>query len=243
MKELDHPRECLFTRGLVSRDSVGGIFAGAHEAVTGAFVGHRLVCLGGGLFQNTLLVATLEKRLGLDQVYVPPAPGNSGCALGAGMLAWHHGMKKPRQQAVFAVYGGPASDRSELKEVLDNCKARYSLHTTEERKLDAALQLLESGKIVGWFQGAAEFGPRALGNRSLLASPWASYVRENLNDFIKHREWFRPFALAVPEEPAVATLLATYPDLGTRLPPLAEHLKKPQPGFSYTQWEAYLALN
>jgi carbamoyltransferase len=158
------------------------------------------VCLGGGLFQNTLLVATLEKRLGLDQVYVPPAPGNSGCALGAGMLAWHHGMKKPRREAVFAVYGGPASDRSELKEVLDNCKARYSLHTTEERKLDAALQLLESGKIVGWFQGAAEFGPRALGNRSLLASPWASYVRENLNDFIKHREWFRPFALAVPEE-------------------------------------------
>jgi carbamoyltransferase len=51
-----------------------------------------------------------------------------------------------------------------------------------------------------WFQGAAEFGPRALGNRSLLASPWAPYVRENLNDFIKHREWFRPFAVSVPEE-------------------------------------------
>jgi len=60
--------------------------------------------------------------------------------------------------------------------------------------------LLQSGKIVGWFQGAAEFGPRALGNRSLLASPWASYVKENLNDYIKHREWFRPFAVAVPEE-------------------------------------------
>src|SRR5207253_3636475 len=84
--------------------------------------------------------------------------------------------------------------------VLDNCKARYSLQNTEERKLEAALQLLESGKIVGWFQGAAEFGPRALGNRSILASPWAPYVIENLNDFIKHREWFRPFAISVPEE-------------------------------------------
>lgn len=84
--------------------------------------------------------------------------------------------------------------------MLDNCKARYSLQTTEERKLDATLQLLDAGKIVGWFQGPAEFGPRALGNRSLLASPWAAYVRENLNDYIKHREWFRPFALAVPEE-------------------------------------------
>jgi carbamoyltransferase len=160
------------------------------------------VCFAGGLFQNTLLVATLEKRLGLDQVYVPPAPGNSGCALGAGLLAWHQAADKPRGEAVYAVYGGPASDRAELKEILDNCKARYSLHTTEERKIDAVLQLLEGGKIVGWSQGRAEFGPRALGDRSLLASPWAAYVRENLNDYIKHREWFRPFALAIPEEDA-----------------------------------------
>jgi carbamoyltransferase len=162
--------------------------------------GIRKVCLAGGLFQNTLLVAMLEKRLGLDEIYVPPAPGNSGCALGAGLLAWHQTMQKPRGPAVTQVYSGPSCSRSEIKDVLDNCKARYSLQTTEERKLDATLQLLQAGKIVGWFQGPAEFGPRALGNRSLLASPWAAYVRENLNDYIKHREWFRPFALAVPEE-------------------------------------------
>lgn len=160
----------------------------------------RDVCFGGGLFQNTLLVANLEKRLGLNQVYVPAAPGNSGCALGAGLLAWHQTMKKPRVAKVMEVYAGPSANRSEIKDVLDNCKARYSLHTTEERKIEAVLQLLESGKIVGWFHGPAEFGPRALGNRSVLASPWAPYVRENLNDFIKHREWFRPFALAIPEE-------------------------------------------
>jgi len=158
------------------------------------------VCLSGGLFQNTLLVAMVEKRLGMNQVFVPPAPGNSGCALGAGLLVWHQQMRKPRGPAVYQVYGGPACSRSEVKDVLDNCKARYSVHTTEERKLEATLQLLEAGKIVGWFQGATEFGPRALGNRSLLASPWAPYVRENLNDYIKHREWFRPFAVAVPEE-------------------------------------------
>ncbi|MBZ5705191.1 MAG: carbamoyltransferase [Acidobacteriia bacterium] len=158
------------------------------------------VCLGGGLFQNTLLVANLEKRLGLNQVFVPPAPGNSGNAVGAATLAWHQTARHPRTSTSPHAYWGPACSRSEIKDVLDNCKARYSLQTTEERKLDAALQLLESGKIVGWFQGAAEFGPRALGNRSLLASPWAPYVRENLNDFIKHREWFRPFAVSVPEE-------------------------------------------
>jgi carbamoyltransferase len=64
------------------------------------------------------------------------------------------------------------------------------------------VQLLLGGKIIGWFQGAAEFGPRALGNRSVLASPWAPYVKDNLNDFIKHREWFRPFAVSVPIEDA-----------------------------------------
>jgi carbamoyltransferase len=158
------------------------------------------VCFSGGIFQNTLLVSALDQRLGMQKVYVPPAPGNSGCAVGAALLEWHRDGKNSRIQPVTEIYGGATYRRSEIKDVLDNCKARYSLHTTEERKLDYALQLLEAGKIIGWFQGAAEFGPRALGNRSLLASPWAPYVRENLNDFIKHREWFRPFALSIPEE-------------------------------------------
>jgi len=160
------------------------------------------ICLSGGLFQNTLLVANLEKRLGLNQLYVPPAPGNSGNALGAGLLTWHQVMREPRGPAVTQIYGGPTCGRSEIKDVLDNCKARYSLQTTEDRRIEMTLQLLQAGKIVGWCQGAAEFGPRALGDRSLLASPWAAYVRENLNDFIKHREWFRPFAVSVPEEDA-----------------------------------------
>jgi carbamoyltransferase len=98
------------------------------------------------------------------------------------------------------IYSGPFARRSEIKDVLDNCKARYSVQLTIDKKIDTTLRLLEAGKIVGWFQGPTEFGPRALGNRSLVASPWAPYVRENLNDYIKHREWFRPFALAVPEE-------------------------------------------
>ncbi len=164
--------------------------------------GIQQVCLAGGLFHNTLLVANLEERLGMNEVFVPPAPGNAGCALGAAMLVWHSVMQKPRLPAVPSIYSGPPMNRSEIKDVLDNCKSRYALQTTEERKLDSAVRLLQAGKIVGWAQGAAEFGSRALGNRSLLASPWASYVRENLNDYIKHREWFRPFAVAVPEEDA-----------------------------------------
>jgi carbamoyltransferase len=158
------------------------------------------VCFAGGLFQNVLLVAALEKNLGADKVFVPPAPGNAGTAIGAAMLAWHHRLQKPRAAADVNAYLGPKFDRQAVKDVRDNTKSRYTLPTTEDRKLDATVQLLLAGKIVGWFQGAAEFGPRALGNRSVLASPWAPYVKENLNDFIKHREWFRPFAISVPEE-------------------------------------------
>ncbi len=158
------------------------------------------VCFAGGLFNNTLLVGSLEKRFGLGRVFVPPAPGNAGCSVGAAKYVVHQEMKQARSQAATNVYWGPSYTRSAVKDILDNCKARYSLQITEDKKIDATVDLLLAGKIVGWFQGAAEFGSRALGHRSIVASPWASYVMENVNDYIKHREWFRPFALAVAEE-------------------------------------------
>ncbi|HUO25331.1 MAG TPA: carbamoyltransferase C-terminal domain-containing protein [Candidatus Aquilonibacter sp.] len=165
---------------------------------------HRIqdVCLAGGLFNNTLLVSALEQSAGLDHVFVPPAPGNSGTALGAALYLHHQVNAQPRKPLSLDTYWGPSYSRHEIKDVLDNCKARFSFQVMRERQTDQAVQLLLAGKIVGWFQGAAEFGPRALGNRSVLASPWAPYVKENLNDFIKHREWFRPFAISVPEEEA-----------------------------------------
>lgn len=160
------------------------------------------VCFGGGLFQNTLLVAALEKNLGLNQVFVPPAPGNAGCALGAALYLQHQLQNTPRKAVSLDAYWGPAFSRHQIKDVLDNCKARFSFQIMRDKQTENAIELLLAGKIIGWFQGAVEFGPRALGNRSVLASPWAPYVKENLNDFIKHREWFRPFAISVPEEDA-----------------------------------------
>lgn len=157
------------------------------------------VCFGGGIFQNALLVADLEKSLDGFSLFVPPAPGNTGTALGAALTVWHDA-GHPRTDVVNHVYWGPSFRSQDIKDVLDNCKTRYAISVTDERKMETTTHLLTSGKIVGWYQGAAEFGPRALGNRSVLASPWGAYVKENLNDYIKHREWFRPFALAVPAE-------------------------------------------
>ena len=160
----------------------------------------RSLCLAGGLFLNPLLVAAIEGRAGFENVFVQPAAGNEGTALGAAWLVWHQQLGRARMAAMPAPYWGPAYSNEEIKKVLENCKAAYHWCDSDERKLGEAVRLLQAGKIVAWFQGAAEFGPRALGNRSLLASPWAPYAKENLNDYVKHRESFRPFALAIPEE-------------------------------------------
>jgi carbamoyltransferase len=160
----------------------------------------RSLCLAGGLFLNPLLVAAIEARAGFENVFVQPAAGNEGSALGAAWLVWHQQPGRARMAAMPEPYWGPAYSNEEIKKVLENCKAAYHWCDSDEQKLAEALRLLQAGKIVAWFQGAAEFGPRALGNRSLLASPWAPYAKENLNDYVKHRESFRPFALAIPEE-------------------------------------------
>ena len=160
--------------------------------------GESNLALAGGLFLNPLLVAAIEKNTGFDEIFVQPAAGNEGTALGAAWLAWHNAPKRPRLPAMAHVHCGPAYSNEEIKSVLDNCKAAYRWCDSEDRIIEETLRLLEGGKIVAWFQGRAEFGPRALGHRSLLASPWAPYVKENLNDYVKHRESFRPFALSVP---------------------------------------------
>jgi carbamoyltransferase len=162
--------------------------------------GTKYLCLAGGVFLNALLVDELERGAGFEDVFVQPGSGNAGCSLGAAWLAWHETLGNPRLNSLAHVYLGPSFKASQIKEVLENCKTPYRWFRTDDERNSATVQLLEAGKIVAWYQGATEFGPRALGNRSLLASPWAPFVKENLNDYIKHREHFRPFALAVPAE-------------------------------------------
>jgi len=164
--------------------------------------GAKSLCLAGGLFLNPVVVSVVERNTGFDRVFVQPAAGNEGTAPGAAWYVRHQIQKKPRQAAVEKLDWGPSYSSQDIKQVLDNCKARYRFHVADEQRLEETIQLLAAGKIVGWFHGAAEFGPRALGNRSLLASPWAAYVKENLNEFVKHREGFRPFAISVLAERA-----------------------------------------
>jgi len=159
------------------------------------------LCLAGGLFLNVFLVRALEKRGAMKQIYVQPVAGNSGTALGAALLA-RKSLGCSARQPMNHTYLGPGFTSGEIKAVLDNCKIIYKYPSGEEALLGDAVQLLLGDKIVAWFQGRTEFGHRALGNRSLLASPFSEYVIENVNQYVKHREDFHPFAFSVPAEVA-----------------------------------------
>ena len=162
----------------------------------------RSLCLAGGIFLNVLLVHALEARGPFEHVYVQPVSGNAGTALGAAYLsrkkiAGHSGRAPLSSLAV-----GLHASSQEMKTVLDNCKIVYRYLPGEEQTVEETARLMLRDKIVAWCQGRTEFGHRALGNRSLLASPFSEYVLENVNEYVKHREEFHPFALSVPAERA-----------------------------------------
>lgn len=158
------------------------------------------LCVAGGLGFNALLVAALERSGKWRNVFVQPASGNSGTAFGAAYAAWHLVHRQARSAPMESLALGPSYSAEEIKQVLENCKLRFKFVLTAEEILQAAIRQLSGDKIVAWMQGRMEFGARALGNRSILASPLNPYSSENLNVFIKHRESFRKFAASVPAE-------------------------------------------
>ncbi|MBZ5601506.1 MAG: carbamoyltransferase [Acidobacteriia bacterium] len=160
------------------------------------------LCLAGGLFYNALLVAFLERSGKWKNVFVQAAAGNSGTALGAAYHVWHQVRRHKKRGGGGSLLLGPSYGAEDIKQVLENCKLRFQYLRSMDELLSTAVCMLGEHKIVAWMHGRMEFGPRALGNRSILASPLDPYSTENLNVFIKHREPFRKFAASVPAEVA-----------------------------------------
>jgi carbamoyltransferase len=158
------------------------------------------LALAGGLALNALLIASIEASPSWENVFVQPAAGNAGTALGAVFYAWHNVYKQTRRSGVGNLCLGPEFGPEDVKQTIENCKLRPSYLRTTTELIDTAVGELKDNKIIAWMQGKMEFGPRALGNRSILASPSDPYSTENLNLFIKHREPFRKFAASVPAE-------------------------------------------
>jgi carbamoyltransferase len=190
------------------------VAAGIQKAVEAAVIRMagkgRNLCLAGGLGLNALLVSALENRSGYQNVFVQPASGNAGTAIGAVLETWHGAYRQEQRVALDTLCLGPAYTAPEIKQVLENCKLRFRYMLTMDELIGTAVAQLNDNKIVAWMHGRMEFGARALGNRSILASPLDPYSTENLNIFIKHREPFRKFAASVPAE-----LCDRYFDVGT----------------------------
>jgi carbamoyltransferase len=167
------------------------------------------LCLAGGLGLNALLVSSLEQALGNGNVFAQPVAGNAGTAIGAVLNTWHTVYRQEMRVPLRTLSLGPAYSAADTKKVLENCKLRFRYLLTTDEIVDTAVAQLTDNKIVAWMHGRMEFGPRALGNRSILASPLDPYSTENLNIFIKHREPIRKFAASVPAE-----LCAQYFDVG-----------------------------
>ena len=152
------------------------------------------LCIAGGLALNALLISALENRSGFRNVFVQPVAGNAGTAIGAVLHIAQ--MRIPLQTLNL----GPQYAAADIKQVVENCKLGFRYMVTTDEVIDSAVAQLNDNKIVAWMHGRMEFGARALGNRSILASPLNPYSTENLNTFIKHREQVRKFAASVPAE-------------------------------------------
>ncbi len=165
--------------------------------------GIKNLCLAGGVALNCVANGKLLKENIFDDIWIQPASGDAGSALGAALVGWHKHLGKPREvntkDQMKGTYLGPKFSNKEIIDYLERVNAPYiSLDDVELFK--SLADLLDQGKVVGWFNGAMEFGPRALGGRSIIGDPRNQNMQSVMNQKIKFRESFRPFAPSVLEE-------------------------------------------
>ena len=160
------------------------------------------LCLAGGVALNCVANGKILKKKIFEKIWIQPAAGDAGGSLGAALGYWYNELNKPRKILKDQMEGsflGPHYNTDFIEEKLKSLKANYKKKFSDEIFQTTAKKLSE-GKIVGWFQGRMEFGPRALGARSILADPRSEKMQKDLNIKIKYRESFRPFAPAVLRE-------------------------------------------
>ena len=161
--------------------------------------GATAVCLAGGVALNCVANGMIFERTNFRDVYVQPAAHDAGTSVGAALYVQHQELKMPRCFQMRHVYYGPEYSDSEINRDLEAAGCKYH-KLTEEELIGRTGDAIAQGKIVGWFQGRMEFGPRALGNRSILADPRRRNMKEILNSRIKYREPFRPFCPSILAE-------------------------------------------
>jgi len=162
------------------------------------------VCLAGGVAFNCVANGKIFDNTPFSEVYVQPAAGDAGLAVGAAYYVYHQILGQPRSFVMNHAYWGPQFTPEAIAQALESSRAKDSSLAVRKLSVEelvrATAKHIADGRIVGWFQGRAEWGPRALGNRSILVDPRRAEMKDILNQRIKHRETFRPFAPSILEE-------------------------------------------
>ena len=168
--------------------------------------GMKNLCLGGGVALNGVANYRILKEGPFESVHIPPSPGDGGSAIGCAQYLYYIHKKQRRiivqdhaKRIQENVYVGPSFSNDEIRSFLEENNIDYE-YLTREQLLQTTAKLISEQNVVGWYQGKIEWGPRALGNRSILADPRDSKMKDVLNEKIKHRELFRPFAPSILEE-------------------------------------------
>jgi len=191
------------------------------------------LCLGGGVALNGVANARILAEAGFERVFVPPAPGDAGCALGAALYADRIYFGNPDRDVPDHPFWGPSIDGRELARIAGEDGQPFD-QCDDQTVIEQTADDLAHNRIVGWIEGALEFGPRALGHRSILAAPHSAVMRDRINREIKYREEFRPFAPVVPVE--VADRYFELPPGGGRLARFMSGVFRVRP-----EWRSQLA--
>ena len=161
------------------------------------------LCMAGGVALNCVANGKILRDKSFKDIWIQPASGDAGGAIGCALAVWHKELNKPRvvnpNDAMQGSYLGPSYEQDVIKNKLLECGAIFD-SLSEDKMIEQTAQALADGKAVGWFQGRMEFGPRSLGGRSILGDPRSEDMQKTLNLKVKYRESFRPFAPSVLSE-------------------------------------------
>jgi carbamoyltransferase len=172
--------------------------------------GSKKLCLSGGVALNCVANGMLFDRTPFEDVFIQPAAHDAGTSIGAALYVWHQILRRPRTFVMRHIYYGPEYSDREIERELAASGLHYR-QIDENQLIERNEHEIAAGKVVGWFQGRMEFGPRALGNRSILADPRCKNMKDILNARIKFREPFRPFCPSVLAEATSQYFEIDYP--------------------------------
>jgi carbamoyltransferase len=177
-----------------TEETIFHILKGLHKRT-----GLTKVCIAGGVAQNSVANGKITRNTPFTEVYIPSAGHDAGISMGAAQYTYHHILQQPRVAPIYSAYTGAQFTNEQIENLLKEKGIAYKKYADEELYNIVADRLINAG-VIGWFNGRAEFGPRALGARSILADPRRADAKDLLNAKIKRRESFRPFAPSILKE-------------------------------------------